>query len=54
VLSSEALDISGNFPEIPDFPKIPEKCPEYPKILKLTASFGDSGVSGDFFGDSGT
>jgi hypothetical protein len=54
VLSSEASDIPGNFPEIPDFPKIPEKCPEYPKLLNLTASFGDSGLSGDFSGDSGT
>jgi hypothetical protein len=25
VLSSEASDIPGNFPEILDFPKIPEK-----------------------------
>jgi hypothetical protein len=25
VLSSEASDIPGNFPEIPDFPKIPKK-----------------------------
>jgi hypothetical protein len=54
VLSSEASDIPGNFPKIPDFPKIPEKCPEYPELLNLTASFGDSGVSGDFSGVSGT
>jgi hypothetical protein len=54
VLSSEALEISGNFPETPDFPKIPEKCPEYLELLNLTAYFGDSGVSGVFFGDSGT
>jgi hypothetical protein len=40
---SEASDIPGNFLEIPDFPKIPEKCPEYPELLNLTASFGDSG-----------
>jgi hypothetical protein len=54
VLSSEASDIPGNFPKIPDFPKIPEKCPEYPELLNLTASFGDFGVSGDFSRDSGT
>jgi hypothetical protein len=54
VLSSEASDIQGNFPEIPDFPKIPEKCSEYPELLNLTASFGDSGVSEDFFGVSET
>jgi hypothetical protein len=54
VLSSEASDIPGNFPEIPDFLKIPEKCPEYPELLNLTTSFGDSGVSGDFSGDSET
>jgi hypothetical protein len=54
VLSSEASDIPGNFPEIPDFPKILEKCPEYPELLNLTASFGDSVVSGDFSGVSGT
>jgi hypothetical protein len=54
VLSSEASDILGNFPEILDFPKIPEKCPEYSELLNLTASFGDSGVSGDFSGISGT
>jgi hypothetical protein len=54
VLSSEALDIPGNFPEIPDFPKIPEKCPEYLELLNLTASFGDSEVSGDFSEVSGT
>jgi hypothetical protein len=45
---------SGNFPENPDFPEIPEKCPEYPELLDLTASYGDSGVSGDFSGVSGT
>jgi hypothetical protein len=54
VLFSEASDIPENFPEISDFPKIPEKCPEYPELLNLTASFGDSGVSGDFSGVSGT
>jgi hypothetical protein len=30
VLSSEASEIPENFLEIPDFPKIPEKCPEFP------------------------
>ena len=54
MLSSEAPDIPGNFPETPGFPKIPEKCPEYPELLNLTASFGDSGVSGGFSGDSGS
>jgi hypothetical protein len=54
VLSSEASDIPGNFPEIPDFPKVPEKCPEYPILLNLMASYGDSGVSGDFSEVSGT
>jgi hypothetical protein len=48
VLSSEASEIPGNFPEIPDFPKTPEKCSEYSKLLNLTTSFGDSGVSGGF------
>jgi hypothetical protein len=54
VLSSEASDIPGNFLEIPDFPKISEKYPEYPELLNLTANFGDSGVSGDFSEVSGT
>jgi hypothetical protein len=54
VLSSEASDIPRNFPETPDFPKIPKKCPEYPELLNLTASFGDSGVFWVFSGDSGT
>jgi hypothetical protein len=54
VLSSEASDIPGNFPEILDFPKIPEKFPEYPELLNLTASFGDSRVSREFSGVSGT
>jgi hypothetical protein len=30
VLSSEASEIPENFLEIPDFPKILEKCPEFP------------------------
>jgi hypothetical protein len=54
VLSSKASNIPENFPKIPDYPKIPEKCPEYTELLNLTASFGDSGVSGDFSGVSGT
>jgi hypothetical protein len=54
VLFSKASDIPGNFLEIPDFPKIPGKCPEYPELLNLTTSFGVSGVSGDFSEDSGT
>jgi hypothetical protein len=54
VLSSEASDIPGNFPKIPDFPKVPEKFLEYLELLNLTARFGDSGVSGDFSGVSGT
>jgi hypothetical protein len=54
VLSSEASDILGNFPEIPDFPKILEKCLEYLELLNLTSSFEDFGVSGDFSGVSGT
>jgi hypothetical protein len=49
-MSSEASNIPGNFLEIPDFPKILEKCPKYLELLNLTASFGDYGVSGDFFG----
>jgi hypothetical protein len=48
VLSSEASEIPENFLEIPDFPKIPEKYPEFPELLNLMASFGDSGVSGGF------
>jgi hypothetical protein len=48
VLSSEALEIPRNFPETP------EKCLEYLEILNLTSSFGDSGVSEGFSGDSGT
>jgi hypothetical protein len=48
MLSNEASEIPGNFPETPDFPKIPEKCPEFLELLNLTASFGDSGVFGDF------
>jgi hypothetical protein len=35
VLSSEALDIPGNFLETPDYPKTLEKCPEYPELLNL-------------------
>jgi hypothetical protein len=54
VLLNEASDILGNFLESPDFPKTPEKYPEYPKLLDLIASFGDSGVSRGFSGDSGT
>jgi hypothetical protein len=54
VLSSEASEIPGNFPDIPNFPKFPEKCPEFLELLNLTASFGDSGVSWGFPGDSGT
>jgi hypothetical protein len=54
VLSSEASDIPGNFPETPDFPKTPEKCPEYPELLNLMASFGYSSVSEGFSGDFGT
>jgi hypothetical protein len=54
VLSSEASEIPGIFLETPDFPKTLEKCSEYSELLNLSASFGDSGVSGGFFGDSGT
>jgi hypothetical protein len=54
MLSSEASEIPGNFPEIPDFPKIPEKFPEFLELLNLTVSFGDSGVFGGFSGDFGT
>jgi hypothetical protein len=48
VLSNEASNILGNFPETPDFPKIPEICPENLELLNLMVSFGDSGVSGGF------
>jgi hypothetical protein len=54
VLSSEASDILGNIPETSDFPKTLEKSLEYLELLNLTASFGDSGVSGGFSVDSGT
>jgi hypothetical protein len=49
VLSSEALEISGNFPETPDFPKIPEKCPEYLELLNLTAFWGFRSIRGFFW-----
>jgi hypothetical protein len=45
VLSSEASEILGNFLETLDFPKIPEKCPKYPELLNLTASFWVMGIN---------
>jgi hypothetical protein len=45
VLSSEASEIPWNFPETPDFPKIPEKCSEYAELLNLMASFWVMGIN---------
>jgi hypothetical protein len=44
----------GIFWRLWTFQRLWKNCPKYPELLNLTASFGDSGVSGGFSGDSGT